>query len=247
VIKDIATRYRHSFTLTDKTATQMAREIRKIYNDPNCPLSWPKVLIVDKGTEYMGECRDLFLRHGMRIQYAKSKRSMAIAEQDHQEFEKHVFFRQDAMDLYLPLTDRSREWVVSLHINDDKYNDSLTKLIHISSNEAVKKSLEGKKIFADPTVKHKRPIGYDEPLLLSDVKVRHLLEPGELEGWRKRATDCNWSPEIFLIESFSRKNNQPVLYKLHNSQPPYTMYSGNLLILDTLIPNHIEIYIIPEL
>ncbi|CAG8777183.1 6675_t:CDS:2, partial [Cetraspora pellucida] len=144
----------------------MAKEIQKIYNNPNCLLSWPKVLIVDKGTKYI----------------------------DHQEFEKHAFFCQDAMDLHLPLTDRSREWVVSLYINDDKYNDSPTKLIHISFNEAVKKSLESGKIFADPAVKHKRPIGYDEPLLSSDVKVQHLLEPGELEGWRRRATDCNWSP-----------------------------------------------------
>ncbi|CAG8822852.1 5790_t:CDS:1, partial [Dentiscutata erythropus] len=64
----------------------------------------------------------------------------------------------------------SREWVVDLHINDDKYNDPPIKLIHILPNEAVKKSLEGKKIFADPAVKHKRPIGYNEPLLSSDVK-----------------------------------------------------------------------------
>ncbi|CAG8857197.1 8721_t:CDS:1, partial [Gigaspora margarita] len=74
------------------------------------------------------------------------------------------------------------EWVDGLHINDDKYNDSSTKLIHMSSNKAVKKSLEGKKIFADPAVKHKRPIGYDKPLLLSDVKVQHLLELGKLES-----------------------------------------------------------------
>ena len=84
----------------------------------------------------------------------------------------------------------------------------------MSPNEAVKRSLEGEKIVADPAVKHKRPIGYDEPLLSSDVKVRHLLEPGELESGRRRATDCNWSPETFRIESFSRKYNQPVLYKL---------------------------------
>ncbi|CAG8712375.1 4139_t:CDS:1, partial [Cetraspora pellucida] len=69
-----------------------------------------------------------------------------------------------------------------LYINDDKYNDFSTKLIHILPNEAVKKSLKSKKIFADPAVKHKRPIGYDEPLLLSNVKVQHLLESGELEG-----------------------------------------------------------------
>ncbi|CAG8808227.1 10346_t:CDS:1 [Cetraspora pellucida] len=160
----------------------MAREIRKIYDDPNCPFSWAKVLIVDKGTEYISEYRDLFLRHGVRIQYAKSKQSVAITKQDYQKFEKLVFFHQNAIDLYLPLTNRSREWVVSLHINNDKYNDFLTKLIHILPNEAVKKSLEGEKIFADPAVKHKRPIGYDEHLLLSNVKVRHLLESGELEG-----------------------------------------------------------------
>ena len=164
----------------------------------------------------MGECRDLLLGYGVRIQYAKSKRSVAIAERDHQEFEKHAFFRQDTIDLHLPLTNRSRVWVVGLHINDDKYNNSSTKLIRISPNEAIKKLLEGEEIFADPAIKHKRPVGYDEPLLSSDVKVRHLLEPGELEGGRRRATDCNWSPEIFTIESFSRKNNQPVLYKLRN-------------------------------
>ncbi|CAG8797060.1 27885_t:CDS:2 [Dentiscutata erythropus] len=116
----------------------------------------------------------------MRIQYAKSKRSVAIAERDHQEFEKHAFFCQDAIDLYLLLTDRSREWVVDLHINDNEYNDSPTKLIHILSNEAVKKSLEGKKIFANPAVKHKRPIGYDEPLLLSDVKLADQQHNREL-------------------------------------------------------------------
>ncbi|CAG8505739.1 12443_t:CDS:2 [Cetraspora pellucida] len=121
----------------------MAKEIQKIYDDPNCSLSWPKVLIADKGTKYMAECRDLFLRHDMRIQYAKSKQSVAITE----------------------------KWVVSLHINDEKYNDFPMKLIHISLNKAVKKSLKGEKIFADPVVKHKRPIGYDELFLSSDVKV----------------------------------------------------------------------------
>ena len=35
VIKDIATRYRCSFALTDKTASQMARAIKKIYNNSN--------------------------------------------------------------------------------------------------------------------------------------------------------------------------------------------------------------------
>ncbi|CAB5216364.1 unnamed protein product [Rhizophagus irregularis] len=80
IIKDIAIRYRCSFALTDKIATQMARAIQKIYDDPNNPLSYPNTFIVDR----------------------------AIAERDHQEFEKYAYFWQDTEDFHLPLTDRSR-------------------------------------------------------------------------------------------------------------------------------------------
>jgi hypothetical protein len=128
LFKDVATRYRRSFALTDKTATQMARAIQKIYDNPNCPLVWPNVLIIERGTEFMGECRDLLLSHGVKIQYANSKRSVAIAERDHQEFEKHAYFRQDAVDFHLPLTERSRAWVKGLRINDDIFNNTPTQL-----------------------------------------------------------------------------------------------------------------------
>ena len=54
VIKDVATRYRRNFALTDKSSTQMAKNIQKIYSDPKEPLSWPNCFNSDKGTEYMG-------------------------------------------------------------------------------------------------------------------------------------------------------------------------------------------------
>ncbi|EXX73887.1 hypothetical protein RirG_056230 [Rhizophagus irregularis DAOM 197198w] len=215
VIKDVATRYHCSFALTDKTASQMARAIQKIYDDPNNPLSYPNTFIVDRGTEYMGECRDLLLSYGVRIQYANSKRGVAIAEHDHQEFEKYAYFQQDAEDFHLPLTDKSRAWFKGLRINDNIFNNTPTLLICMSPNEAVKKALKGKKIIARPSVKHRRPVGYNELLLPSYTEVRHLLEPSELEGGRRRATDCNWSPEVFTIDSYLIKENQPILYKLY--------------------------------
>ncbi|CAB4418566.1 unnamed protein product [Rhizophagus irregularis] len=113
--------------LHDKVATQMARAIQKIYDDLNNPLSYPNTFIVDRGTKYMGECRDLLLNYNVRIQYANSKRGVAIAERDHQEFEKHAYFRQDAEDFHLPLTDRSRAWIKGLRINDDIYNNTPTQ------------------------------------------------------------------------------------------------------------------------
>ncbi|PKC00765.1 hypothetical protein RhiirA5_427722 [Rhizophagus irregularis] len=144
----------------------MARAIQKIYDDPNNPLSYPNTFIVDRGIEYMGECRDLLLSYDVRIQYANFKCGVAIAER-------------------------------------------------IYSNKAVKKALKGKKIIARPSVEHRRPVGYNEPLLPSYTKVRHLLESSELEGKRRRATDCNWSPEVFTIDSYLIKENQPILYKLY--------------------------------
>src|ERR1044072_3039138 len=89
VIKDVTTRYRRSFALTDKSSAQMAKNIQKIYNNPKEPLSWPNCFISDKGTEYMGDCKNLLLNHNIKIQYAKSKKGNAIAERDHKEFEKH--------------------------------------------------------------------------------------------------------------------------------------------------------------
>ncbi|GBB89544.1 hypothetical protein RclHR1_16260004 [Rhizophagus clarus] len=185
----------------------------------------------------MGECRDLLLSYSVRIQYANSKRGVAIAERDHQEFEKYAYFWQDAEDFYLPLTDRSRVWVRGFRINDDIYNNTSTQLIDMSSNEAVKKALKGKKIIARHSVKHRRPVGYNEPLLPSYTEVWHLLEPGELEGGRRRATDCNWSPEVFTINSYLIKENQPILYKLYKG-PRRSFVREELQIVppDTVLP-----------
>ena len=68
----------------------------------------------------MGECREMLLRHGVKISYAKSKRGVAIAEHDHQEYEKQVFRRQDAADFLLPLSERCRSWFGELDIDDER-------------------------------------------------------------------------------------------------------------------------------
>ena len=194
----------------------MAKKIQKNYDDPNCPLTYPETFIIDRGTEYMSECKDLLFSYDVKIQYANSKCRVAIAERDHQDFEKHAYFRQDAVDFHLPLSKRCRTWIRGLCVNNDIFNNMSSKLIGMSPNKAVKRALKGKKIIARPSVKHRRLIGYNEPLLPSYTEVRHLLEPDELEGWKKRATDCNWSPEVFMIDSYLIKENQPVLYKLYN-------------------------------
>ena len=214
IIKDVTTRFRKSCALTNKSSASLAKMFKAIYDDPNNYLTWPKVLIVDKGTKYLGECRDLLLSHGVKIIQAKSKRSTSIAERDHQEFEKHAYIRQNAVDFHLPLSERCRSWVKGLRINDDIYNDTPTRLIHMSPNEAVKKAIKGEKIIADPSVKHRRPIGFNEPRLSYKDSVLYLLEPGELEFGKRRITDMNWSPKVYRIKESLIQKNQPVLYWL---------------------------------
>ncbi|CAG8495517.1 17767_t:CDS:2, partial [Cetraspora pellucida] len=73
------------FALTNKSFVLVAKAFQKIYDNTNCPLIWPNVLIIDKGTEFL-----------------------AIAKHDYQKFEKHAYFQQDAEDFHLPLTNKSR-------------------------------------------------------------------------------------------------------------------------------------------
>ena len=67
VIKDVATRYRKSCALTNKSASTVAKAIKKIYDDPNHSLIWPKVFLSDKGFEFKDNCEKLLRRHGVKI------------------------------------------------------------------------------------------------------------------------------------------------------------------------------------
>ncbi|RHZ67222.1 hypothetical protein Glove_302g45 [Diversispora epigaea] len=199
VIKDVATRFRKSCALTNKSSTSLAKIFKAIYGD--------SILIVDKGIEYLGECRDLLLSHGIKIIQAKSKRNISIAECDYQKFEKHAYIRQDAVDFLLPLSERCRSWVKGLRLNDNIYNDTPTRLIHMSPNETVKRALKGEKIIADLSVKHRRLIGFDKFRLIYKDSVLYLLEAGKLEFGKRRITDMNWSPKVYRIKELLIQKN----------------------------------------
>ena len=56
----------------------------------------------------------------------------------------------------------------------------------------------------------------NEKKLPSNVMLRYLYEPGELEGGTKRATDPIWSLKVFNLKRSFTKPNQPVLYYLRD-------------------------------
>src|SRR5438128_7846228 len=78
----------------------------------------------------------------------------------------------------------------------------------MSPAEAQKKKF----VYAKASKPRYGPMGFDEVQLTYNDPVLYLLQPGELEGGRKRVTDCNWSPQIYHIKESLVQKNQPVLY-----------------------------------
>src|SRR5207237_6493333 len=74
--------------LTSKT---IVLALEKVYDDPVCPLVWPKTFLTDKSSEFRGDCERLMREHGVKIQKAKSKRTMGIVERFNRTLTEKLF------------------------------------------------------------------------------------------------------------------------------------------------------------
>jgi len=188
------------------TSAVVAEAFEKmLFNDPECFISWDmiKLVMTDRGSEFKGDFEKLLKKHNVKSQKANSKSTMGIVENFNGIFAKKVFRIQDAHELLLPLPKRSRAWVKNFPIIIKNFNNSVTRLLGISPNKARKKKF----VYAKASKLRCGPMGFDEVRLTYNDSVLYLLKPGELEGGRRRATDCNWSPQIYHIkESLVQKN-----------------------------------------
>jgi hypothetical protein len=149
-IVDIASRYKASIPIgatnvKDRqgilTSHTIARALEKAYNDPECPLNWPKLLITDKGSEFKGDCERLLREHGTKFQKAKSKRTVGIVERYNKTLAERLFRIQDAHDLLaLHLSGKSWTWVKNLPIIVEDINFSVTSLIGMAPAKAIKRN-----------------------------------------------------------------------------------------------------------
>ena len=78
-------------------------------------------------------------------------------------------------------------------------------------------AIKEKNVVAKPSTIYTRSVGLNEKKLHSNVSVRYLYQPGELEGGTKRATDLIWSLKVYTLERAVTKPDEPVLYYLHDS------------------------------
>ena len=80
------------------------------------------------------------------------------------------------------------------------------------------KAIKMKEVIAMPSKLRNGPIGFNETKLNYSTLVRYLLEPGELETGPKRATDYNWSPQVYHIHEALVQKNQLILYWLEDNK-----------------------------
>ena len=130
----------------------------------------------------------------------------------------------------------SREWVSRLQNVVSAFNNEKTRLIGMKPIDAIKETLV--KQGSSQPVKD-----YEKELLDVGTKVRHLYEPGELEGQqyggerRKRSIDPIWSVDVYKIKDRYVQKHQPTLYHLDGGpkrsfvfEELRTAHSGSLVI-----------------
>ena len=212
VVIDVASRYKDAEALRTKDSGEISKCFSKIYSRR---LSWPGVLMVDPGREFMGNVTRLMNQHGVSIQrgQAGNHRSQAFVERANKTLSERLFSHQYAQEM---VTDgRSREWVKRLPQVLKTMNSEPTRLIGKDPSSALMLGQVNMK-----SEGYKRPVGLGEVRLAPGVLVRYLYAPGEGEGGeRRRATDPIWSLGVYDLIRSVVSSDQPVLYYLSSGAP----------------------------
>ena len=183
-----------------------------IYKDS--PLTWPQMLQVDPGHEFMGNVTQEMEKHKTFIRRGRTEihRDQAIVEHFNRTLAERLFGHQYATEMLLPAGQRSTAWVQRLPDVVAALNNEVTRLTNKNPSAAIKE----KSVSANPSTLYSRPVGVDEKKLPSNVNVHFLYQPGELEGGTKRATDPIWSLKVYMLERLVTKPGELALYYLHD-------------------------------
>ena len=209
-VVDVASRFKEAEPLTSKDSGEVAKAFQSIYR--RSPLTWPQMLQVDPGREFMGsvtkemESHKTYIRRGC----TEIHRDQAIVERFNRTLAERLFGHQYAVEMLNPEGPRSTAWVKRLPDVVKALNNEVTSLIGKKPAVAIKE----KAVASKPSTKYSRPVGMKEKKIPTLVNVRYLYQPGELEGGTKRATDPIWSLKVHQIERNVTKPNEPVVYYL---------------------------------
>ena len=234
-VVDVASRYKEAEPLSSKESGEVVKAFEKIYSRV---LKWPKLLQVDPGREFMGKVNEVMKKHNVSIKRGEAgqHRPQAIVERFNRTLVERLFEHQYAQEILLEARGgknvRSTEWVSRLPDVLKALNNEETRLIGMRPVDAIKK----KEVKAMGSAPQKLK---NEIQIPSNVKLRYLYAPGELEGGeRRRATDPNWSLETYTIDEIVKTPGDPILYYLSEGAPKRGFVKQELMIVPegTMLP-----------
>ena len=113
-VVDVASRYKAAEPQATKEAREVAGALERIYKQSS--LSWPKLLQVDPGREFMGAMNQLLAKHAVSVRRGRVDvhRDQGIVERFNRTLSEWLFGHQYAQEMRLPSGKRSTEWVARL-------------------------------------------------------------------------------------------------------------------------------------
>ena len=175
-IIDVSSRYKASVPLISKKSSEVANAFRKIYDNPNNPLTYPQLLQCDSGKEFKKSVSQLMQEHGVviRVIGAYSHRGLALVERFNQTLSKILYKIQYAVESITSNPKSIRAWVKYLPEVIDYLNDYPTRLIRAPGSKkwglAPAKAIKLEKVESRPSTKYKRPVGKNEENKLKSEK-----------------------------------------------------------------------------
>ena len=208
-VVDVGSRYKEAEPLTTKNSKEVAEAFRKIYERH---LSFPKLLQVDPGREFMGAVSRLMAERGVRIRRGDTDvhRDQAVVERFNKTLGERLFsyqYDQEMKGENVNEEGRNVEWVKRL--------PGVIEALNRETNPP-------------PKIKN---VDKFQPPIDPFSKVRYLYEPGELEGGKKRATDPVWSVDKHEIDRHDVVQGIDV-YRLKEPAPARSFVREELLVVE---------------
>jgi hypothetical protein len=109
VVVDVASRYTDAEPLTSKYSTEVAKAFDKMYSRK---MKWPNTMMVDPGTEFMGELTKVMNKRNIRIQRGEkgNHKAQSLVERANRTIAEKLFSHQYAQEMLMEVSERSREW-----------------------------------------------------------------------------------------------------------------------------------------
>ena len=157
-VVDVASRFKEAEPLTSKDSAKVAKAFQSIYR--RSPLSWPQMLQVDPGREFMGAVTKEMESHKTYIRRGRTEthRDQAIVERFNRTLAERLFGHQYAVEMLLPEGRRSTAWVKRLPDVVKALNNEVTGLTGKEPAVAIKE----KAVASKPSTKYSRPVGLKE-------------------------------------------------------------------------------------